>query len=142
MADALTGQCMCGAARFTATPKSHESGVCHCGMCRKWSGGMMFMVDCAGPVVFDDDTAVTAYASSDWGERVFCKTCGCNLAWRLRDGSHTVVSLMALNTDEQFPVDHQIYIDEKPAIYDLAQKTKTMTGAEVIAMFAPKEGGQ
>lgn len=140
MSQAVTGQCLCGAARFTVVPKAAESGVCHCSMCRRWSGGMMFMVDCDGPIRFEDDSAVTAYASSDWGERVFCKTCGSNLAWRMRDGTHSVVSLMALNTDDDYPVAHQIYTDEKPGIYDLSQRTQMMTAAQVQAMFAPQEG--
>ena len=32
----------------------------------------------------------------------------------------------------------QIFIDEKPAYYDFANKTKNMTGAEVFAAFAPR----
>ena len=31
----------------------------------------------------------------------------------------------------------QIFIDEKPAYYDFANKTHNMTGAEVFAAFAP-----
>ena len=31
----------------------------------------------------------------------------------------------------------QIFIDEKPAYYDFANKTHNMTGAEVFAQFAP-----
>jgi hypothetical protein len=34
----------------------------------------------------------------------------------------------------------QIFIDEKPAYYTFANQTKTMTGAEVFAMFAPPAG--
>ena len=36
----------------------------------------------------------------------------------------------------------QIFIDEKPAYYDFANKTHNMTGAEVFAAFAPPDAGQ
>ena len=36
-------------------------------------------------------------------------------------------------------LDHQIFIDEKPGYYSFASETKTMTGAEVFAMYS---GGQ
>ena len=36
---------------------------------------------------------------------------------------------------------NQVFIDEKPAYYDFANKTGTMTGAEVLALFAPPDDG-
>ena len=33
----------------------------------------------------------------------------------------------------------QIFIDEKPDWYTFANETENMTGAEVFAMYAPKE---
>ena len=36
----------------------------------------------------------------------------------------------------------QIFIDEKPAYYDFANKTHNMTGAEVFAAFAPPTDSQ
>ncbi|HEY9771236.1 MAG TPA: hypothetical protein V6C71_22530 [Coleofasciculaceae cyanobacterium] len=37
---------------------------------------------------------------------------------------------------EDFVFDHQIFIDEKPEYYSFANKTKNMTGEEVLLMFA------
>jgi hypothetical protein len=31
----------------------------------------------------------------------------------------------------------QVFIDSKPQFYDFANETKMMTGAEVVAAFAP-----
>lgn len=33
----------------------------------------------------------------------------------------------------------QVYIDQKPAFYDFANKTKEMTEAEVVEKYAPKD---
>ena len=45
------------------------------------------------------------------------------------------VSLEALDDRAGFAFTGQVFIDEKPAYYDFANATKTMTGAEVFAAF-------
>ena len=44
----LSGGCLCGAVRFTATDVPTEASVCHCEMCRRWSGGPGFAVIAEG----------------------------------------------------------------------------------------------
>jgi hypothetical protein len=132
-----SGGCLCGAARFTARPKP-EMGVCHCGQCRKWSGGVFMAVQVAGLSV-ENPEALSYYVSSDYAERGFCRTCGTSLIWRLRDGSQDYVSLPALDDQTGVVFDEQIFIDEKPAIYDFANTTKTMTGAEFAVAFGREE---
>lgn len=137
-------QCLCGAVTFTATPKSADMGACHCNMCRRWSGGVFLSTDCSGTVTFDDETHVGRYRGSSWGERVFCTACGSTLIWQTQDGSHQSVSIQAFEDAGAFGFKSEIFIDEKPGNYGFANKTKTMTGAEVFAMFAPppQDGGQ
>lgn len=36
-------------------------------------------------------------------------------------------------------LDHEVFIDEKPAFYSFAEKTEQMTGAELFAKFAPPD---
>lgn len=133
-----TGRCLCGACSFSARPAEDEAGVCHCGICRKWTGGINMAVSCTD-VTWNDDAPLKAYRSSDWAERVFCAECGSNLFWRALDGpsSDQVIALMAFDDPESFPVTRQIFIDEKPDTYALANSMTTMTGAEVMAQFAP-----
>jgi len=135
----LEGKCLCGACRFTATPKP-TAGVCHCGMCRTWSGGMFIGVDCGDSLQFVDGVPVKAFESSDWGRRLFCSDCGSTLVWQPSDAQMSVVSIQAFPDPGAFPVVSEIFFDEKPANYALAGDTKKMTGAEVMAMFAPSEG--
>jgi hypothetical protein len=136
---AHSGRCLCGAVRFTARPKSDEMAICHCRMCRRWSGGAFMAVDCSQGFEIEEDRSVGVYQSSDWGERGFCKTCGSTLFWRMRDGSSVHVSAQAFDHPEDFELTLEIFIDEKPANFSFANATKKMTGADVMTMVAGEE---
>ena len=141
MSEALKGACMCGACAFTAVPDDLDAGICHCGMCRKWSGGMFMVVTCHD-LAFAKGAPVEAFKSSEWGRRLFCRVCGSSLAWQTADGSHTSVSIQAFEDPGIFTLTSEIFVDEKPGCYDLANDTHKMTAAEVMAMFAPKPDGE
>ncbi len=136
----LSGQCLCGAVKFTATPKREKFSVCHCKMCRRWAGGPFFAVDCGTDVTFQDETQIGIVQSSQWAERGFCKSCGSALFYRLKgDGSHQM-AMGALEGADAYEFGLQVFIDKKPDGYDFANRTRTMTEAEIIAMFAPPAG--
>lgn len=42
----LTGRCLCGEVEVHATQAEEQVGVCHCDMCRKWSGGPFYSAHC------------------------------------------------------------------------------------------------
>ena len=138
----LSGQCLCGAVKFEATPARPEMGVCHCGMCRRWSGGTFMGVQCAD-VKFADESQLGVYKSSPYGERCFCKQCGSTLMWRLQDHSVSVISAQAFNDPGQFAFVSEIYTDEQPANFAFADadKRKRMTGEEFLAAFMASKGG-
>ena len=138
MSKAVSGGCLCGAVRFTATLKNHELGVCHCSMCRKWAAGPFFAMECEGTVKIADASQLGAYRSSEWAERCFCKQCGSVLFYRLVGKDFSAVSAEAIDDKSSLTFTSQIFIDDKPAYYDFANKTHNMTGAEVSAAFAPK----
>lgn len=133
-----TAQCLCGGVKFSARLKNGEVGVCHCSMCRRWSGGIFLSVEAVGDLEFERDDALGVYTSSDWGERCFCSKCGSTLFWRMRNGRHTVVSAQALDDLPEPRLSGEIFFDEKPDYYNFAEATRKMTGAEVFAMYAPK----
>lgn len=136
----LSGGCLCGAVRFTATPEKQQMDVCHCSMCRKWSGGVFMAVPCVGVSVADEQ-ALGVYPSSEWGERVFCKTCGSSLFWRLRQGGdgHVAVAFQAFDEQPPFAFVAEIYIDEKPALYAFAGDRPRLTGAEFLARIEAQQ---
>lgn len=80
----LTGGCLCGAVRYSATVDAVRSGLCHCLNCQKASGSA-FSVNLFVPA---DRLAVTgalsqykdtATASGRTVTRSFCPTCGASL---------------------------------------------------------------
>jgi hypothetical protein len=134
----LSGQCLCGAVKFTAAPEKHEMGVCHCEMCRRWAGGALMLVRCGDTVKIEDERALGVYQSSDWAERCFCKVCGSTLFWRARNRNFAAASAQAFEHPEMFAFVREIFIDEKPANYAFANDTTKRTGAEMMAKYAPR----
>jgi hypothetical protein len=132
----VSGGCLCGAVRFSARLKDGNFGVCHCGMCRRWAAGPFFAVECEGAIEIADESNLGAYRSSDWAERCFCKKCGSVLFYRIVGKEFSVVSVEALDDRAGLTMASQIFIDDKPAYYDFANKTHNMTGAEVFAAFS------
>ena len=136
------GGCLCGAVRFTVALVTTEFSICHCGMCRRWSGGPLEAAHCAGAPAFTKDDGLVWYRSSDWGERGFCGRCGTNLFWRLADNSDVVaVSVEALDDADDLTLGRHIYIDSKPARYDFADDRPRVTEAEFLAEWKAKSGG-
>ena len=117
----LHGACLCGIVSVTVTTKSNHVGVCHCSMCRKWGGGPLFAVEFA--------------SSSEWAERGFCQQCGTHLFYRLKQGGHYALPVGLLDSADDWKITEQIFIDQKPPYYSLAEKTKQLTGEEVFAQF-------
>ncbi|CAM5183696.1 hypothetical protein CDEN61S_01303 [Castellaniella denitrificans] len=131
----MKGKCLCGSIEVTA-PDREQIGLCHCAMCRRWSGGPMFAVHCGAGVEFSGGKA-QAYRSSDWAERGFCPTCGTHLFYRLLSGNEYILPA-GLFQDRAFQLVDEIFIDEKPAFYELKNQTRKMTGKQVFEQFAAK----
>lgn len=129
------GQCLCKNVSVKATPENTHVDVCHCSMCRKWSGGALFALDCGTQAEFTGK--YSAFDSSPWAERGFCPTCGTHLFYRLKTTGQYIIPADLFDNATHLSLHTQIFIDEKPHYYNLAEATHTMTGAEVFAAFAP-----
>jgi len=138
---AIEGHCLCASVRLTAWPRRMEMDACQCAMCRRWAGGVFLAVPCER-IEIADETTVTVYPSSEWGERGFCRTCGSNLFWRMQDGSGDIaVSTQLFEQPERFLFAEDIFIDHKPSNYDFAGARRRLTGAETIAQFNGTQEG-
>ncbi len=140
-----TGGCLCGAVRFELAEAPTSYGACHCGMCRKLSGGIELGVEVQpGGVTWTADEGVQIYSSSDWAERGFCKTCGSSLFWRLTMPGPmqglTVMSAGALDSMDGMQFDNEVYIDHKPDSHAFAGERKRLTEADVMAMVNAQTG--
>ena len=136
----MTGKCLCGAVKIAVSGSHRDVGICHCSMCRRWGSGPNMAIDVGSDIEIDGRDNVTAYRSSPWAERAFCKTCGSNLYYRIVDADQYVVCAGVLDDPAGLTLTNQIFIDDKPNFYAFANETKTMTGAEVFAMYAPGSG--
>lgn len=132
----LTGGCLCGSVRYTvvAPPRVH---VCHCKMCRRWSGGPSLALANAESLTIEGEANLAVYASSAWGERCFCRVCGSNLLWRSPKLGMTSVMAGSLDDESALTITSQIYVDSKPPYYDFANQTSMKTEADIVARINP-----
>ncbi|MCR8826843.1 GFA family protein [Pseudosulfitobacter koreensis] len=139
---ARTGSCICGGVRYSIAADLRHTGACHCGMCRKWSGGVYLGIEVAAKdFELQAKDSLSIYASSPWAERGFCNTCGSSIFYRVTaEGPHQGtfhVGLGTLDDPGGITLTEEIFIDIKPQGYAFAGDTAKMTEAEVMAMFAP-----
>ncbi|EHN64033.1 glutathione-dependent formaldehyde-activating [Comamonas testosteroni ATCC 11996] len=103
-------------------------------MCRRWGEGPAFTLH--GGTAVQTSGPVTRYASSPWAERAFCSSCGTHLFYRLLANNEHFLSAGLFQDAQGLTLAQQIYIDEKPDYYALANDTPTLTGAEVQALYS------
>ncbi|WP_291173699.1 GFA family protein [Hyphomicrobium sp.] len=132
----VSGQCLCGAVKFTVDVPKRDVDVCHCSMCRRWSAGPYIGLPYDGVLALEGADNVGVYNSSEWAERGFCKVCGSSLYYHLLGSDHYSLSAGALDDQSGLQLTAQIFIDEKPAYYDFANDTPKLTGEEVFAAHA------
>lgn len=132
LAEPVTGRCLCGAVRITVEAMHPEVDICHCAMCQRWGGAFYAGVK-GESVAVAGEAAVTVYRSSPWAERAFCGTCGSNLWYRfLPTGSRSFLAGL-FDLPRGFAIERQIFVDEKPDWFDIAQESPLLTGEQIIA---------
>ncbi|BDI60719.1 GFA family protein [Qipengyuania nanhaisediminis] len=128
----IAGHCLCGAVTITLCGAHREVDICHCAMCQRWTGSMYAGIESEESTVEGEDHVAT-FDSSDWAERAFCRKCGSGLWYRFKPtGARTFLAGL-FDLPAGLPIKHQIFIDEKPDWFDIAQDSPMKTGAEIIA---------
>ncbi|MEL7447029.1 MAG: GFA family protein [Pseudomonadota bacterium] len=128
----LKGHCLCGAVSITLSGMAKEVDVCHCEMCRRSYGSFAAMVAGASFTI-EGEADIGTYKSSDWAERSFCKKCGSALWYRFTPTDFYSFAAGHFELPEGLPIKQQIFVEEKPDWYDLAQDSPMKTGEQVIA---------
>jgi hypothetical protein len=85
----MTGGCLCGRVRYEVEVEDDDAYLCHCGMCRKATGGV---AEAFKSVKRDGLTWLREpdwYDSSDIARRPYCAQCGSPLGWMSRDDAET-----------------------------------------------------
>jgi hypothetical protein len=94
----------------------------------------MFAVHCGAAVRFEGQHNIAEFASSNWACRAFCKDCGTHLYYKFLQTGDYYVPAGVFQTQD-FEIASQIYIDRKPAYYELANQTPTFTEEQFLAQF-------
>ena len=134
----MTGHCLCGGVKFVAEDVQTEHSACHCGMCRRWSGGAGFMGVGAKKVTFTQSDTLGVFASSDWAERGFCKACGTPLYYFLKPKKSYTMNVGTFDDPTPFRLVREIFIDKKPPGFAFAGDHERWTEKETFDRFAPK----
>lgn len=136
---------MCSAVRFKATGVPKAMGACHCEMCRRWSGSAFLEVTVPlANIEWEGAENIARLQSSDWAERTWCAKCGSPLYYHVTMpgpmSEEVQLSVGLFDDPSGFEFDTEIFIDCKPDSFAYAgEGRKTMTRAEMLAMFAATE---
>jgi hypothetical protein len=131
----VSGRCLCGAVTFRAKLASHDVSLCHCGMCRRWTGGPLMYVDIEGAPAIEGRKSVGIYRSSDKGERGFCTRCGSVLFWKVAGEERYTFTAGSLDDVSGLVLAREIFIEDKPQFYDFANPTEKLRGADAMADY-------
>ena len=77
----VTGGCLCGAKRFSATIEDDEAILCHYRMCQRWAGGVSVPYKNVKRADLRWEAQPDYYTSSPIARRGHCATCGTPLTF-------------------------------------------------------------
>lgn len=136
-----TGKCLCGAVSYSAEVVS-DIMACHCTQCQRWTGGgPLLSVDVLNMDVSGQEATASHFAS-EWGERVFCGTCGSTLWWKMRDRPISSVAAGTLDDQSGLSVTREIFVDYRPGWLAPFPGASQSTEAEEIAKLQDYLAGE
>ena len=115
MSDSAEGGCLCGAIRYRVSGEPVAATLCHCGSCRRASGGTN-----VAWAVFEADKfewlngSPTAYSSSPGLEWLFCGYCGSLVGYRRASRpNHMDITTATLDDPGSYPPTVEIWLEQK-----------------------------
>ncbi|MCE9679816.1 GFA family protein [Shewanella sp. AS1] len=111
------GQCNCGAVAFEIDGEVTDIYVCHCSICRRYTGNNGVAVVIASNDKFrwlKGAEQVTTWRKpvGDWESR-FCRICGSSLPMRNSESSMAVPAGSIIEGGDKLQVKHHIWVDSK-----------------------------
>jgi len=115
----LSGRCQCGAVTWEAGTAPNSVHHCHCGMCRRWTGGGF-----ATLVWFDRDVLrwhgqPVQYRSSPIAVRSHCGVCGTPLALDYDGKDEVAVTAGSLDDPDAVTPQYQYGVEGRLAWVDV-----------------------
>lgn len=115
----IQGRCNCGAIRFDTQAEPKGPSMCHCGQCRRQSGGVWSSAYV--PVAaFRIEGQPRWYEASPTAKRGFCPTCGAFLFWKADDEDTISFALGALDMPTGLTLEKHIFVGDKGDYYEIA----------------------
>lgn len=109
------GGCLCGAVRYRVSGDPVAATLCHCGSCRRASGGTN-----VAWAVFDKEMfewlsgEPASYSSSPGIEWIFCASCGSLVGYRRSSRpEHMDITTGTLDDPDLYPPDVEIWLEQK-----------------------------
>jgi hypothetical protein len=116
MTRTFTGGCLCGQVRYVATGEPMNVRVCHCGLCRRASGGMAFARAVFAKDALARSGEMATHASSARLLRHHCAVChGLVYAEPLDRPTVMSIGLATLDDPDALQPDMHIWVSAKPA---------------------------
>lgn len=115
MSESHCGGCQCGALRYRIRAPLRDIAHCHCGVCRRCSGGIV-TTWVTVPLASFQWLAGTprVYASSASCTRSFCGDCGAQLCLYTTLSPQTLdVTVATLDHPERAPADRHIWVQSR-----------------------------
>jgi hypothetical protein len=111
------GGCLCGRLRYRINGPIASVGHCHCGMCRRSSGGIVVTWMTVAPERFAFTRGTPAvYQSSEDATRSFCRDCGAQITFSSRHAPQEIdVTLGTLDDAHLHPADRHVFVKDRLA---------------------------
>jgi hypothetical protein len=106
--ETVTGGCLCGDVRITATGRPWRVGLCHCLDCRKHTGSLFEI-----SAIFPQEAVTIDGQTRDYAGRHFCPRCGSPVFGR--SGDEVEVNLGALDAPDQFIPTYELWTERREA---------------------------
>lgn len=121
MREVHAGSCLCGAVSFEVAGALPAPDICHCRMCRRWSGHAFASTDVPrSSLTVRGGEALAWHASSEKVRRGFCSRCGSSLFWDPPARDWIAVAMGAFDAPTGTRARMHIFTADKGDYYDIA----------------------
>jgi hypothetical protein len=122
--EAYEGGCLCGAIRYRVTGKQLRGTICHCSICKKWSGSpfLSWALFNKGQFGWIRGAPGTIKATPAVA-RKFCERCGSPLTFEFTDSSEIMgVTTGTLDEPDEFRPTRHNWTSKEVSWLDMAAK--------------------
>ena len=131
----MKGSCHCGAVRFEVTGEVRRASVCHCGQCRRMSGGEWASGNAAtGDLRIEGE--VRWFEASEKARRGFCPTCGAFLFWEAQGSGGIAFALGAVDGPTGLSDLRHIFVPDAAPAQEGPLRDACLCGAVRVALDA------